>query len=98
VIIRLFDYRGYMGLKVTATEAARNLSDLLNRVLYRGESFVIVRNGDAVAQLSAAPERASVPLAEAVERLVASRTGDPDFADDLERIQAEQPAPGEGRW
>jgi prevent-host-death family protein len=87
-----------MTATISATAAARNLSDLLNRVLYRGESFVIVRNGVQVARLSPAPERAAVSLAEAVERLAASRTGDPRFADDLERIQAEQPPPGEGRW
>lgn len=87
-----------MSATISATDAARRLSDLLNRVLYRGESFVIVRNGTAVAQLGPAPERAPVTLAEAVERLLQHRTGDPRFADDLERIQVEQPPPGEGRW
>lgn len=87
-----------MSATISATDAARRLSDLLNRVLYRGESFVIVRNGTAVAQLGPAPERVPVTLADAVERLLAVRTGDPSFADDLERIQAEQPLPDEGRW
>jgi prevent-host-death family protein len=37
--------------RITATELARNLSDVLNRVRYRGESFEIVRNGEIVAEL-----------------------------------------------
>lgn len=87
-----------MSATISATDAARRLSDLLNRVLYRGESFVIVRNGTAVAQLGPAPESAPVTLVEAVERLLERRTGDSSFADDLERIQADQPPLGNGRW
>ncbi len=83
---------------VSATEAARRFSDLLNRVRYRGEKFVIVRNGEEVAELSAVPARPGVTMAELLDRLIAVRTGDPDFADDLERIQAEQPLVGEGPW
>lgn len=87
-----------MSTSITATEAARRFSDLLNRVRYRGERFVIVRNGEEVAELSAVPLRPPVTMAELVERLIAVRTGDPGFADDLERIQAEQPPVGEGPW
>src|SRR3972149_307796 len=49
------DYHKTMKSKLTATEAARNLSDLLNRVRYRGERFTIVRGGEEVAALVAAP-------------------------------------------
>ena len=35
--------------RITATEFARNLSDFLNRVRYRDESFVIERNREPVA-------------------------------------------------
>jgi prevent-host-death family protein len=37
--------------EVTATEAARNLSEYLNRVAYRGEIFVIRRGSKALAVL-----------------------------------------------
>ncbi|MBV8303271.1 MAG: type II toxin-antitoxin system Phd/YefM family antitoxin, partial [Acidimicrobiia bacterium] len=37
--------------EVTATEAARSFSDLLDAVEHRGERFTIVRRGKAVAQL-----------------------------------------------
>jgi prevent-host-death family protein len=87
-----------MSTHVSATEAARRFSDLLNRVRYQGERFVIVRNGEQVAELSAIASRPKVTLAELVDRLLAARSGDPGFADDLERIQAEQPPVGDGPW
>lgn len=37
--------------EVSATDAARNFSDLLDAVEHRGEHFTIVRRGKAVAQL-----------------------------------------------
>src|SRR6266516_1377716 len=40
-----------METKVSATELAKNLADILNRVRYRGERFLIMRNGKAVANL-----------------------------------------------
>lgn len=36
---------------ITATEAARRLSDLLDAVEHHGEQFTIVRRGKAVAHL-----------------------------------------------
>jgi len=37
--------------EVSATDAARNFSDLLDAVEHRGEHFTIVRRGKVVAQL-----------------------------------------------
>lgn len=37
---------------LTVTEAARNLSDMVNRVYYQGHSFVLTRGKVKVAQLS----------------------------------------------
>ncbi len=36
---------------ITATEATRNFSEILNRVLYKGQSFDIKRGREVVAQL-----------------------------------------------
>jgi len=44
-----------MSKTITATELARNLADYLNRVSYRGESFVVNRGGRPVAELRPAP-------------------------------------------
>src|SRR6266542_191494 len=37
---------------ITATEAARSFSDLLDRVQYRGETFVVERGGGAVCEIA----------------------------------------------
>lgn len=87
-----------MNTTITATEAARRFSDLLNRVRYRGETFRIVRSGEEVAQLTAASPRSETSLRALLSRLQTEKTDDPEFADELERIQAEQPTLGEGHW
>ena len=38
--------------KITVTHAARNLSDVVNRVVYRGEQFLLIKVKKPVAQLS----------------------------------------------
>lgn len=38
-------------IKVSSTWAARNLSDLINRVRYRSEEFLIERGGEPVCRL-----------------------------------------------
>ena len=38
--------------RISATEAARSFSELLDRISYRGESFVIERGGEAVCEMS----------------------------------------------
>ena len=40
-----------MNTKISATELARSLSDILSGVRYKGDSFVVERNGQAVARL-----------------------------------------------
>lgn len=42
---------------LTATEAARNFSDMLNRVHYRGERFNIVRGGEVIARVEPAAQK-----------------------------------------
>jgi antitoxin (DNA-binding transcriptional repressor) of toxin-antitoxin stability system len=43
-----------MGKTISATEAARNFSELLNKVGFRGERYTIARGGKAVAHLTPA--------------------------------------------
>jgi len=43
-------------IKVSAGEAHMNLRDLLNRVHYRGETFIIQRHGRDIAILSPASD------------------------------------------
>jgi hypothetical protein len=79
---------------ISATTMARQLGDVLGRIRYRRESFVVERNGVVVARLEPVePEpRGSVRVA-----LVAWRDAsepDVEFADALERIGAADVTPG----
>jgi antitoxin (DNA-binding transcriptional repressor) of toxin-antitoxin stability system len=42
--------------KLSITEVARNLSDIINRVAYRGEDFLLTRGNKVVAELRPAPK------------------------------------------
>jgi antitoxin (DNA-binding transcriptional repressor) of toxin-antitoxin stability system len=80
--------------EVTVTEVARNLSDYLNRVAYRGESFTLTRGRKPVAELRPAP--IGMPLRELPE-LVAGlpqlgEAGAHDLATELEAACAERGA------
>lgn len=80
-----------METKITATELARSLSDILSRVHYRGERFIIERNGDPVASLGPPGPPAGPTARELMRRLKdLSMPGD-GFADDPEDIQSSQP-------
>ncbi len=87
-----------MNSTITATEAARSFSDLLNRVRYRGETFRIVRGGEDVAELRAASSQSGISLRELLDKIQTEETKDSAFADDLERIQSEQPRLSEDPW
>ncbi len=77
---------------VTSTELARNLGDVLARVRYRRESFVIERNGTPVARLI--PIEGDAPtLVEAVMAWTTAAPHDAGFADDLERVNAADQPP-----
>jgi antitoxin (DNA-binding transcriptional repressor) of toxin-antitoxin stability system len=47
---------------LSATEAVRTFSDLLNRIRYRGEEFVVERAGEAICRMTPAapPKRPSL--------------------------------------
>ena len=77
-------------MKISATEAARNLSDILNRVRYRGERFTVIRGGEEVAEIVPAKRSAGVTLLDLRRALASLPAPDDDFAADLERIRAGQ--------
>jgi antitoxin (DNA-binding transcriptional repressor) of toxin-antitoxin stability system len=79
-----------MATKITATELAKNLSDLLSRITYRGEEFVIERNGDPIAKLTPPDQPAGVDLMEFIDELRGVPRPDDRFAEDLAYIHATQ--------
>ena len=84
--------------KITATDLARNLSEVLNRVRYRGERFLIERNGEPVAALYPAGATPGIALAELADRLGDLRSPGEGFADDLEALQTGQSNAGPPPW
>jgi antitoxin (DNA-binding transcriptional repressor) of toxin-antitoxin stability system len=75
---------------ITATELARSLSDILNRVHYRNERFVIQRNGETIATIAPPDPVRGTTLHEIAEKLRDLEFPGDGFADDLEEIQANQ--------
>jgi antitoxin (DNA-binding transcriptional repressor) of toxin-antitoxin stability system len=86
-----------MTTRITSTELARNLSDILNRARYKGEQFIIERNGETVATLG--PAIKPITWREFVEWWANNRPDD-KFADDHEAINGEmnQPLPEPPEW
>ncbi|MEX0692396.1 MAG: hypothetical protein WD934_03815 [Gemmatimonadales bacterium] len=74
-----------MSLRVSATDLARRLGDILGRIRYRGESFIVDRNGVPVARIGPVPGAGTLGDAIAAWRVAGS---DPGFADDLSRTNA----------
>jgi prevent-host-death family protein len=77
-----------METRITATDLARRLGDVLGRVRYRRDVFVIERNGEPVARLAPLASGAAAPLAEALRSWREAAPRDLTFADDLERVNA----------
>jgi antitoxin (DNA-binding transcriptional repressor) of toxin-antitoxin stability system len=86
--------------EITVTELARGLSEFINRASYRGETFVIMRGGKAVAQIAPAPAGARVKdLLEIVGSLPPLDAGDLDaFAGALAQARKAMNEPVENVW
>jgi len=75
---------------LTATEVARRFADVLNRVAYRRESFVIVRGQRPVAELRPVPAGTRLADLPALLASLPSLDDDADtFAADLEAARVE---------
>ena len=71
---------------MTATDAARKFSDVLNRVA-AGEQIEVVRNGAPVAVI-AAPRRQLISAARFRELMASAPSPDAEFADDVRALRA----------
>jgi len=74
--------------RISATDLTRRLGDVLARVRYRRDSFLVERNGTAVARLVPVPEDSATSLREAAAAWRSAGDPDASFADDLERVGA----------
>jgi hypothetical protein len=82
---------------VSATEAARSFSELLDRVCYRGETFVIERGGELVCEMShvAAPRFTGADFLTLLHSLPKP---DPGYWDAVEDRTKQTPAIPESPW
>jgi prevent-host-death family protein len=69
--------------EVSATDAARNFSDILDAVEHRGERFTIVRRGKVVAQL----DPVSTGRGSDVKAMLRRHRPDRSFARDIASVR-----------
>ncbi len=74
-----------MPTRLTVTEAVRNFSEILGRVRYRGERFVLLKGGRPVAELGPTDAAAPVRLEELAAILDELPHLEPDDAERLGR-------------
>ncbi len=85
-----------MAVTISTTEAARHLGEYLARIKYRGERFILTRNGQPVAELGAVSASHTATWGQ-LRQALAALPAEPGFADDLEKVnRADQPA--ENPW
>jgi len=76
---------------ITITEMSRNFADFINRVAYRGESFVLIRGKKPVAELRPIPMGKKLgeieELLKSLPRLSESELE--EFSKDLDEIRAQ---------
>jgi antitoxin (DNA-binding transcriptional repressor) of toxin-antitoxin stability system len=70
--------------EVSATDAARNFSDILDAVEHRGEHFTIIRRGKVVAQLDPVHSGKGADVKAALRR----HRGDAGFGRDIASVRA----------
>lgn len=86
-----------MRLRITATAAVRSFSELMNRVRYRGESFVVERGGKPICEiLPATPPRFNG--AELVSLLRSLPKPDEEYLAILEQLATKQPVVADSVW
>ncbi len=86
-----------MKSRISATEAARSFSELMNRVRYRGESFVVERSGKPICEiLPAKPPKFSG--AEFANLLRSLPKPDEEYLAVVEEVVTKQPTVAESGW
>lgn len=69
--------------EITATDAARHFSDLLDAIEHRGESFTIMRRGKAIALLEPTKSEGGA----AAKSLLRRHKRDPNWRSEIEALR-----------
>ena len=85
-----------MKIRISATDAEQNFSDLLDRVQSRAEEFVIVRGGKAVCEI--VPVKHEFTLSDLAALLKTVPAPDEGYLQVVESLQSNQPVLGGSPW
>ena len=83
--------------RISATDAARSFSDVLNRVQYRGETVVVERGGTPICEI-APTKPLRFMLSDLAALLRSAPKPDPAYWDTLEEIQQHQAPAQSSPW
>jgi len=84
--------------RVSATEAVRSFSDLLNRIRYRGEEFVVERAGEPVCRMTPAAPVKILSLRDLASLLREIPKPDAGYASDVRKASRSQKRPPRSPW
>ena len=87
-----------MTTHVSATEAVRTFSDLLNRIRYRGEEFVVERAGEAICRMTPAAPVKTLSLRDLASLLREIPKPDAGYAADVRKASRSQGRPPRSPW
>jgi hypothetical protein len=81
-----------MEIRISATELARKLGDILGKIRYRSDSFVVERNGEAIARITPVATRLAGSLGDGLRAWREGAPADRGFAQDLATVnRADRP-------
>ena len=83
--------------RISATDLARKLGDVLGKIRYLGDTFVIEKSGDPVARMTPLVGASTVTLREALAAWRQAGEPEAEFADDLEQVNSAD-RPPENPW
>lgn len=86
-----------MESEISATEAARAFADLLDRVRFRGESFLVTRRGQPVCRIAPVSE-GKPTVADLATLLRSLPTVDPGLARSVKAAARKQPKAPRSPW
>ena len=89
---------GHRAHRVSATEAARNFSDLINRVRYGRATFVVERGGLAMCEIRPVYGQAGFTGKDLVELLRSLPGPGDEYLDHVESAVKNQPPAEQTRW
>jgi len=92
-----------MEKRITATQAVRDFSELLNKIKFKGDRYIIERSGKPVARMEPVREAKKAKTLKELKSLLKELPRLDEeldaFAADLEGIRKDQPPlPEEGMW